>query len=111
VHQNGPTSTDLSFDLRLDATVLTPSTGATGGVPLHPGVNRVTVQAFDGANGTGKVVDTGFVDVWYTGTANGTFAMPVDDLEMIVPDTYRPGTPFVVQVRALNDGKVHACIS
>jgi hypothetical protein len=47
-------SSDISFDLSLDANRVTAGTGS--GVPLNPGVNRLTVQAFDGPNGTGNEV-------------------------------------------------------
>ncbi|MCA9184566.1 MAG: lamin tail domain-containing protein, partial [Planctomycetales bacterium] len=32
---------------------------------LTPGINRVIVQAFDGANGSGNVIDTRTIDIWY----------------------------------------------
>jgi hypothetical protein len=101
---------DVSFDLSMDASVVLPSGDVvvTGGVPLHPGVNRVEVQAFDGFNGTGNVVNSSFVDVWYEGTNNGSFtpSVPVDSLTMTVPDSYRPGTPILVQVQAIHNGDI-----
>jgi hypothetical protein len=109
---SNPPSQDLSFDLGFDGVL--PGTGGTvsGGVPLHPGVNRVTVQAFDGLNGTGKEVGRAFLDVWNTATNNGSFARPaatpadIDDLALVVPDSYRPGVPFLVQVQALKSGQM-----
>ncbi len=41
------------------------------GVPLYPGINRVTVQAFDGPAGTGREVERGNIDIWYD---NGAMA-------------------------------------
>jgi hypothetical protein len=99
---------DASFDLSMDATVVPTGGTVSGGVPLHPGVNRVFVEAFDGLNGTGNVVDQTFIDVWYEGTNNGSFtpAVPVDLLDLVVPDSYLPGKPFLVQVRAMRNGQV-----
>ncbi|RIK80290.1 MAG: hypothetical protein DCC68_11305 [Planctomycetota bacterium] len=58
VHQQGPTSSDISFDLELVATV----PESTVGVPLKPGINRVLVQAF---NADDAEVDHRTIDVWY----------------------------------------------
>lgn len=65
VHQLTSIDDDLRFELTLDATVGT----VTGGVPLNPGINRVNVASYDGPNGTGNIVDSGFIDVWYDGAA------------------------------------------
>lgn len=65
IHQVDSVDSDLRFDLSLEASVGT----LTGGVPLNPGVNRVHVSAFDGFDGTGNVVDEGFVDIWYDGSS------------------------------------------
>ena len=35
------------------------------GVALNPGINRVFVQTFDGPDGTGSEMESGFVDIWY----------------------------------------------
>ncbi|MEX2187233.1 MAG: lamin tail domain-containing protein [Pirellulales bacterium] len=32
--------------------------------PLHPGINRLIVRAFDGVGGTGNVVGETFIDIW-----------------------------------------------
>ena len=86
VHQSSPTSSDVSFDLELEAS--RPS-GATG-VPLVPGVNRVRVEALDAA---GNLVDEGYVDVWYDAPALGN-----RQLDMTVRDSFLPGVPLLVQV-------------
>ncbi len=65
VHQRSPIDDDLRLDLALEATV----GSITGGVPLLPGVNRVRVQSFANGDGTGEVIDDGFVDIWYDGAA------------------------------------------
>jgi hypothetical protein len=36
-----------------------------GGAALLPGLNRLVVQAFDGPDGTGEILDETYVDVWY----------------------------------------------
>ena len=63
VHQLSAVDDDLRFDLELEATVGT----VEGGVALHPGINRIVVEAFDGPDGSGSLVDSGFIDVWYDG--------------------------------------------
>ena len=104
VHNISDTSSDISFDLGLEGVRL--GTGTGNGVPLNPGVNRLTVQAFDGANGTGNVVNSGFVDVWYDAPGGAASTAPVDAAGILMPDSYRPGTPVLVQVRALYNGQI-----
>jgi hypothetical protein len=100
IHQNLNNSSDISFDLGLDATLV-----GSGGIALNPGINRVLVQAFDGFLGTGKELNRGFVDIWFDGT-NATPlpqpSAPVSNLELLMPDQYRPGNPILVQVKALD---------
>lgn len=104
IHQRAPDSGDISFDLELLGT--RPGTGV-GGVPLQPGVNRLLVEAYAGANGTGELVDSGFVDVWYDGPAANTWIWPeapqTAALEMLVRDSYLPGIPLEVRIEALDD--------
>ncbi len=33
-------------------------------ITLFPGINRIAVQAFDGPNGTGSEIDSGYIDIW-----------------------------------------------
>jgi hypothetical protein len=100
IHQNTNSSSDISFDLGLEATLV-----GSGGIPLNPGINRMLVQAFDGFLGTGNEVNRGFVDVWFDGT-NATPlpqpSAPVANLELLMPDKYRAGNPILVQVKALD---------
>ena len=63
VHQDDSGSSDLGFDLELSGRV--GISGSTGGAPLVSGVNRVEVVAYDGPNGTGAVLGSTFIDVWY----------------------------------------------
>lgn len=65
VHQRSSIDDDVRLDLSLEATVGT----ITGGVGLLPGVNRVRVQSFANADGTGEAIDDGYVDIWYDGAA------------------------------------------
>ncbi len=57
VHQQTIGSGDVVFGMQLE----------TGGqiLNLNPGINRVTAEAFDGPNGTGQLLATEWVDVWY----------------------------------------------
>jgi hypothetical protein len=97
-------STDISFDLGLEG--VRRGTGTGSGVALNPGVNRLTVQAYDGLNGTGNVVNSGFVDVWYDAPGGSASTAPVDAVSVLTPDSYRPGTPVLVQVQAQYNGQV-----
>ena len=36
-----------------------------GATPLRPGINRIDVRAYDGPNGTGNVLASTFIDIWY----------------------------------------------
>lgn len=61
VHQGVAQSSDLSFDLELEAF----GQGDVTGLQLNPGVNRLVVESFRGANGTGNVLDRRTIDIWY----------------------------------------------
>ncbi|MBN2270758.1 MAG: lamin tail domain-containing protein, partial [Sedimentisphaerales bacterium] len=88
-------------------------------IALFPGINRIAIQAFNGPNGTGGKVDSGYIDVWYdTGSTNdypktaglaGT-SLEADaglNLNVIVRDSYLPGVPVLVRVELLaDDGSV-----
>jgi hypothetical protein len=45
-------------------------------ITLNPGINRLIVQTFDDANGTGNEVDRGAVDIWYS-TSGSTVPNPL----------------------------------
>ncbi len=60
IHQNSPTSSDISFDLELVG--IMPSHGAG---KLWPGINRIVVETFDGPEGMGKKLRNGYIDIWY----------------------------------------------
>ncbi len=34
-------------------------------IDLIPGINRLTVEAFDGMDGQGRRIESGFIDIWY----------------------------------------------
>jgi hypothetical protein len=59
IHQSSSTSADISFDLQLDGIMPPQGAGA-----LQPGINRVTVETFDGPNGMGNK-KSGSIDIWY----------------------------------------------
>ena len=63
IHQDINSSSDIGFDLELNGTI--GSLSSTGGVPLTPGINRINVVAYDGPNGTGTVIESKDIDVWY----------------------------------------------
>jgi hypothetical protein len=90
VHQRSPIDDDLRLDLSLEATVGT----ITGGVPLVPGVNRVRVQSFSNADGTGDVIDDGYVDVWYDGAAgiDRSFCEVLRQQELLAPSVLTNNT-------------------
>lgn len=104
IHQLSETNSDVSFDLELSGVLPPEGAGA-----LNPGINRVIVEAFDGPNGSGKEVDSGYVDIWYdTGETNdypneGSTGDPEGPVRLIVRDSYLPGIPVLVRVEAFAD--------
>ncbi|MFH1718213.1 MAG: lamin tail domain-containing protein [Planctomycetota bacterium] len=60
VHQSAVTSSDISFDLELEGTVASEGAGS-----LRPGINRVSIQTFDGPNGMGNKLKSKHIDIWY----------------------------------------------
>ncbi|MBN2474231.1 MAG: lamin tail domain-containing protein [Pirellulales bacterium] len=76
LHNYQPSSPDVSFDLRLEATAQSSQVGAS----LNPGINRVWVEAFDGPGGTGNLLDRRTIDIWYADgdetTVSGTLTGP-----------------------------------
>ncbi len=86
---------------------------------LNPGINRIIVRAFDGPNTAGRQVEQGHIDIWYdTGVTNdypentsgGNWVAPQTSGatgNLIVRDSYLPGTPVLVRVELLfEDGTV-----
>jgi len=96
IHQLSPTSPDISFDLELMGILPTAGAGS-----LNPGINRVVVQAFDGPNGGGNEVESGYVDIWYDHDRD-----PCGPLNLVVRDSFLPGIPVLVRVEALADGSI-----
>ncbi len=77
VHQQADNSSDLSFDLEMTVSGGTPLT--QGGYPLQPGLNHITVNTYGTEDGSGSVLHSESVDVWYdtpstpiSGTLTGT---------------------------------------
>ena len=91
------------------------ATWTAGSVALAPGINRITVTAYDGLGGTGNVVDTATIDVWYDDGTTDDYPKtggeppppppaPVLTADLLVRNSYLPGTPVLVRVEALTDG-------
>ena len=96
VHQHPGNSSDIIFDLDLEAELAGGNT--LSGVPLRPGVNRLQVDAFSGPDGTGEIVDTGWLHVWYDAQPQPVPNATDHELQMTVRGSYLPGTPFVVRL-------------
>jgi len=60
IHQDLATSSDISFDLELNGIIPSGGSGA-----LWPGINHVRIEAFDGHNGMGNLLESNDIDVWY----------------------------------------------
>jgi hypothetical protein len=60
VHQGSASSSDLSFDLEFSGIIPSGGSGA-----LWPGINRIRIEAFDGSNGMGNLLESKYIDVWY----------------------------------------------
>ena len=60
IHQASPTSADISFDLELSGIIPSGGSGT-----LRPGINRIKIEAFDGSNGMGNLLESEYIDVWY----------------------------------------------
>ena len=105
IHQDGATSSDISFDLRLEATR---PAGTGTGLPLTPGLNRFKVETFDGPNGSGNKLEEGYIDVWCNPAAPiDTPPQPSGDpagleadphLNIVARNSYVSGAPITVRV-------------
>ncbi|MCX5672978.1 MAG: CotH kinase family protein, partial [Planctomycetota bacterium] len=99
-----------TWDARNGTWTFTSAAGA-----LKPGINRLTVQGYDGHNGTGNLISTTSYDIWYDTGATNDYPKgggeppppppaPVLTTELLVRDSYLPGVPVLVRVDALTDG-------
>ncbi len=105
MHQYANNSSDISMDVRLEATRPGGSSGT--GLNLTPGINRIPVQTFSGPNGTGTKLRDSFIDIWCdpTGTvadppvplADPPGLAPDPHLDLYTRDSYLPGIPFLVR--------------
>jgi hypothetical protein len=72
IHQVSATSSDISFDMEVEATT---NSGVGSGTTLNPGINRIKIESLDENN---NVLETSFYDVWYDDgdvqTLGGTLA-------------------------------------
>jgi len=66
---------------------------APTGVPLaQPGLNRLVVQAFDGENGSGNLIDETYIDIWRDSGRTNVYpnTLPSLTTNLIVPDRDLP---------------------
>ncbi|MEO8352818.1 MAG: CotH kinase family protein, partial [Chthoniobacteraceae bacterium] len=76
-----------------------------GGGVLHPGLNKVVVNFWDGANGSGNVLQQLTTDIFYNVPGAGTTvggSLSGGSLRIIAPGTFLPGKPFLVRVDQLD---------
>ncbi len=132
VHQSSPTSSDISFDLALEATKR-----GTEEAALLPGINRVVVQAFDSRAGAGNKLEEDYIDIWYdtgrmsdlAGTVatdrvldaasgpwrvTGTVTIPASTTLTIEPGTtlfFNPNAGLTVNGRLLAEGTAYQSIT
>ena len=106
IHQINLTSSDLGFDLELEGIV----PGIGGGGNLRPGMNRVTVKAFDGPAGSGKEVESSHIDIFNdlgnTTDVSGILSGDPNDTGtpyLIIRDSYLPSVPVLVRVELRNE--------
>ncbi|HEV7866965.1 MAG TPA: lamin tail domain-containing protein, partial [Chthoniobacteraceae bacterium] len=71
---------------------------------LKPGINRVTANFHEGVNGSGTLLYTATVQVYFAGTGalttvSGTLSATAPQvMEMIAPASYVPGVPMLVRL-------------
>ncbi len=84
-----------------------------GGIALNPGVNRIIVEAFDAANGTGNIVQAGYIDILRevgstndypkeTAPSAGLTDATVASIRLLTRDSYLPGVGVLVRVELLD---------
>jgi len=132
VHQSSGTSSDISFDLALEATKR-----GTQEASLLPGINRIVVQSFDSRAGAGNRLEEGYIDIWYdtggmsdlAGTVasdrvldaasgpwrvTGTVTIPASTTLTIEPGTtlfFNPNARLTINGRLLAEGAAYQSIT
>ncbi|RPJ80194.1 MAG: hypothetical protein EHM13_12430, partial [Acidobacteria bacterium] len=132
IHQNAPSSSDISFDLALEATQR-----GTQEAALLPGINRIVVESFDSLAGAGRKLEEGYIDIWYdtgrmsdlAGTVasdrvldaasgpwrvTGTVTIPASTTLTIEPGTtlfFNPNAGLTVRGRLLAEGTAYQSIT
>ncbi|HUT13745.1 MAG TPA: lamin tail domain-containing protein, partial [Thermoguttaceae bacterium] len=107
-------ATSLTNRPELRITLNDGTSAGTGGVGLNPGINRVTVETFDGPDGTGDRLEHDFIDIWYDAPAGGGGTpLPTPPpspeaqgdlhLNLVTRDSYLPGVPFLVRAEVLDE--------
>ena len=68
-----------------------------GGIQVNPGINRITVEAFDEADGNGSSVYNEFVDVWYDdGSTSDVLSLAGDTVLDAASGPWRIATSMTV---------------
>ena len=77
-----------------------------GGTVLHPGLNHVTVQFWEGKNGTGNLLQTLSAEVLYAPLVptytNIAGTLSTGSLRLTAPASYIPTKPFLVRADVLD---------
>jgi len=132
VHQSSGTSSDISFDLALEATKR-----GTQDASLLPGINRIIVQTFDSRAGAGRELEEDYIDIWYdtghmsdlSGTVasdrvldaasgpwrvTGTVTIPAGTTLTVAPGTtlfFNPNASLSIKGRLLAEGTAYQSIT
>ena len=103
---NGTLATMFYRPVGADAAGTWKFLAAAGSGFLKSGINRVTANFYDGINGTGNVLKTLTVDLYYSGGAQtgvaGNGVPQIGSVGLIAPDSYVPGVPVMVRVDLKN---------
>jgi hypothetical protein len=107
IHSMNVTAGDA--DLIMQTELLASRGELDPGLSLEAGLNRVTVEAFSGPDGTGELLDSTHIDIWndvgpthvYPQAGGGGVSAPVS-AKLVVRDSYLPGVPVLVRVEALD---------
>ncbi|MFT4640666.1 MAG: hypothetical protein ACI8T1_003996, partial [Verrucomicrobiales bacterium] len=81
---------------------------------LRPGINHLLVEAYAESYGTGSLIDSEMLEIWYDAPGPGTIVggilsgpggdVDVPTMRLIARDSYYPGVPLLIRAELL-DGK------